>query len=276
MKYIDSIIGGLIAFLVFIILVLLLPGKGPSDDVKLILTVSTFLFAILAGFFIARSSSRFNHIRQTVGTEDALFLALYKTSQVYGKKFQNKIRELIDKYYVVAYDVELASQSAYKENMPYFLKIWDLVTKLKGAASSKIIDILKDLEINRNLATTISKEKIAKGQWAVLIVLSLIIIFSLFYLNTNEFYSMIVTILLSTVLIIVLLILRDLQNLKFGGEALLSESGQEVFEVMGKLRYYNISYMDQGWYKVPKSIKKYRLGYHKLGEKPDIRIIVNN
>lgn len=268
--------GGFIAFILFLVLVLIIPGKGPSEDVKLILTVSTFLFAILAGFFIARASSRFNEIRRTVGTEDALFLSLYKTSQIYGKKFTDKIRDLMDKYYIISYDVELGTQSAYKENRSYFMKMWDLVTKFKTKASIELLEILRDLEINRNLASTTSKEKISKGQWAILIILSLIILFSLFYLKTNETYSIIITILLSTVLAIVLLILRDLQNLKFGGEkTLLGESGQEVFESIGKLRYYPQRHLKKGWYDIPKDVKKYRVGLHEPGEKFNIKIVKN-
>ena len=57
-------------------------------------------------------------------------------------------------------------------------------------------------------------------------------------------YSRVVTVLLSTVLVLVLLMLRDLQNLMHGGQNLLEESGQEVFEIIGKPRYYNKKYVD--------------------------------
>jgi hypothetical protein len=60
-----------------------------------------------------------------------------------------------------------------------------------------------------------------------------------------------------------------------GGNQMAEESGQEVFEFMGKLRYYSKSSVDQGINKIPKNIKRYRLGLHKPGEKENIRIIDN-
>ena len=278
MKYINSTKGGFACFIIFLILTILIPGRGPQENVIIILTVSTFLFAILAGFFISRAGARFNEIRKMVGSEDALFLSLYKTAQICGKSLSNKIGNLIDKYYIVSYDSELSDYS-YKETHPYFLNMWNEIIKMKKKdpiAYGRLLEILDDIEGSRNLASTISKEKISLGQWLVLIILAVVILFSLFYIKTTELYSSIITILLSTALVIILLILRDLQNLKFGGEkSLLEESGQEVLESMGKLRYYNQKYYKKGWYNIPRDVRQYRLGLHKPGQKLNIKVIKN-
>jgi AraC-like DNA-binding protein len=278
MGYLDAIKGGIIASVIFIIAVIFIPGKGASEDIQLILTVTTFLFAILVGFFIARAGSRFNEMRRTVGTEDALFLSFYKTAQAQGEKFASKIRELMDKYYITSYDAEISGYN-YKESLPYFLEIWDETINLKPKKlnlHNQLFDVLTTIEEQRNLASAISKEKVSKGQWGVLLILSAIILFCLFYMKTGDIYSLIITVLLSTALMIILLLLRDLQNLKLGEEKfLLEESGQEIFEVMGKLRYYNHSYFKKGDYSLPKHVKKYRLGYHKAGEKFKIKIVEN-
>ena len=107
----------------------------------------------------------------------------------------------------------------------------------------------------------------------ILITLSGIIIFSLFYIKTSSLHSPIVTILFSTTIILVLLTLRDLQKLRLNGNMLVFESGEQVLESIGKLRYYNQRDLKKGSVKVPKHIKKYRLGLHKPGEKFNIKII---
>lgn len=276
LKYIDAVKGATFAFIIFIIAVIYLPGVGPSEEVENILTISTFLFAILAGFFISRLSTRFNEIRKLVGEEDALFLSFYKTSQIYGKDFTNKIRELIDKYYVVCYDGIVGFQ--YKPTVKYFLQMWDELLKLKKyrkeSSYQTLLDNLNDLEKTRNLSSVTYEEKLGAGQWIILIFLAGIILFSIFYLKTDALYSRVITVLLSTVLVLVLLIARDLQNLMLGGKPLLEESGQEVFEFIGKPRYYNQFLLKKGRSTIPKNVKVYRLGMHKPGaDKFEIKLV---
>lgn len=281
MKYFHAIQGGLLSFIIFSIAVILAPFGYSVGPFEIILTASTFLFAILAGFYLSRLNSRYDDTREIVAEEDAAWLSLYRTSVLFGSRFRNTLRELIDKYYVVAYDHDLGNY--YKHNAEYCDKIYGELNKLKLPKDGKaflvlsyFIEVLNQIEISRNKSSVITTEKISKGQWLSLILLGSIIIFSLFSLRTPDFYSQTSTVLLSTTLILVLLILRDLKNYRLGGTALLDESGEEIFDSMGKLRYYNKKYLDEGTVKVPKYVKKYRLGLHKPGEKPKIKIVNND
>ena len=275
MRYIHAIQGAIISVIIFAAAVVFIPGVGPSGEVETTLTVSTFLFAILAGFFISRVNTRYNDIRELVAEEDATILSIYKTAQMIGKGFSDRIRDLIDKYYIIAYDFELKNYP-YKLNEKYLLRMWDELKKSRkrGVACDKMIESLKTLENNRNRSVTISNEKVGYGHWAILIFLSGIILFSMFYMKTPEFYSQVITVLLSTVLVLVLLIMRDLHNLKLGGQELLAESGQEVLEFIGKKRYYRQEYLDSGIYRLPKEVKEYRIGSHEPGsEKFKIKVV---
>jgi len=277
LRYMDSVKGAIIAFIIFIMAAIYIPGVGPSTEVENILTISTFLFAILAGFFIARLSTRYNEVRRLVGELDALFLSFYKSCQIYGEKFTNKIRELIDKFYIIAYDTPAAGES-YKPCSKYYLQMWDEIIRLKKHKSESsyqtICQQLTDIEKVRNVSSVVHEEKLGYGQWLILIFLGGIILFSIFYLKTDALYSRVIAVLLSTVLILVLLIVRDLQNLMLGGKLLLEESGEEVFEFIGKPRYYNKYMIKRGFCFISKNIKEYRLGLHKPGsEKPDIQLI---
>lgn len=278
MRYVDSVRGGLICTVVIFLIAVFVPGHGPSQDIELILTISTFVFAILVGFFIARASSRFSEMRDAVAQEDALFFSFYKTAQAQGAKFTAKIRVLIDRYYRISYDNELTNYT-YKETIPIFLQMWDETTRLrpkKPEAYDQLLDLLADIESSRNAASSISKEKINRGQWMILLVLSMIILGCLFYLKNDQAYSIVVTILLSSSLVIVVLLLRDLQNFKYGLEGgLLEESGEEVFDAIGVLRYYHQQFLKSGHQKIPSHIKRYRMGVHKPGERPKIRVMQN-
>ena len=276
MRYVHAVQGAFIAFILFSIAAFVIPGAGPSSEVEIILTISTFLFAILAGFFISRLSSRYNSMRERLGAEDAYFVSLYKTAQIYGEAFAKKIADLIDKYYIVSYD--FIYSKSYKETDKYVLRMWNELKKLKKHKSEStyesLVNDLTEIERGRKIGTALYEETIGPGQWTVLVFLSCIILFSIFYLKTGTIYSQIITLMLSTVLVLVLLIIRDLHNFMLGGQGLLEESGEEVLDSIGKPRYYNQLYVKRGISKIPKSLKAYRLGMHEPGSDDfDIRLV---
>jgi hypothetical protein len=76
-------------------------------------------------------------------------------------------------------------------------------------------------------------------------------------------------------MILVILIIRDLQNFRLNGTFSLEESGERILDCIGELRYYNHKYLEEGIVKVPRHIKKYRLGLHDPGEKPVVKVVKN-
>ncbi|MCR4285095.1 MAG: hypothetical protein NUV97_03580 [archaeon] len=280
-KYIYSIGGGGIALVVFVITAFLTPVVNYNEEIKTMLTINTFLFAILAGFFISRSNSRYDNIREYLSTEDALWLSVYELSKTVGGNFQKKMRSLIDEYYVLCYDYE--DQNYYKPTQKVFLQIYNIVNELykktfktKGkrpadTSLSRIYVYLGGIEEVRNKTSVLLEEKVTNGKWVVLFLLSAIIIFSVYHLRTFAFYTQVIAVILSTTLVLVLLILRDLQNLRLGGEVIASESGQEVLETIGTGRYYSQYHIIMG--EIPEDIGPYRLGLHRPGEKQKIKWI---
>lgn len=279
MQYIDAIKGTAFAFVVFVFLTLVIPElQVDSTQAQIILTVSTFLFAIIAGFFLTRVSTRYDKIRELVATEDALWLSFYKSARYFGKTFTKKVGTILDIYYRTAYDWDIGIY--YKPTAQYVHALYEELQKVKIEKDPKalaifsfMVETLSDLEESRNNCAVITQERLSKGQWIVLFFLSTIILISTFALNTNALFSQITTVLLSTILIMVLLLIRDLSNFRLGGYLMVEESGEEVFEFMGQLRYYNQKYIDEGTVVIPPFVKKYRVGLHAPGEKSIIKII---
>lgn len=278
MRYIHAVPGTAIGLSTLILLDLFLPISGPSGDINIILTISTFLFAILIGFFIARLASRYDNIRSWIAQEDALMFSLYRTTNLIDKRLAKQLANVMESYYIVAYDFSLANdQNAYKATAIPFQQMWELVRKVDrkkdGSSFQTLVDHLTNIEQNRNQASVVSQETMRASSWVLLLVLTAIILVSVFYVRTDAFYSHFVTVGLSTALLMLLLILRDLQNMMLGGQDLLDESGQEVLEAIGKRRYYHISFLN-GMTRIPDSVREYRVGYHKPGaQKHDIRLV---
>lgn len=270
MRYIGAIQGTTFFFVVFALMAWLIPGQGDSDQVQLILTVSTFLFAILAGFFIARLNQRYDMVQELLAEEDAHWLTFYKTAAFFDNGFRAKLADLLDEYYVRAFDSD--TLYFYKQTAPTFLKIYDAFAQAKVVdpdrnALEPMIDILMQLEERRNKISVRALEKVRLGQWTMLFILAAIILFSLYYLKDQTWVSVASTVLLSTALVLVLLTMRDLQNFRLGGELIAVESGQELFEFIGRPRYYNERYVKSGAVRIPREVTQYRLGRHEPGSK---------
>ncbi|MAF80736.1 hypothetical protein CL628_01860 [bacterium] len=278
MKYLEAIKGSSIAFIFFAVLAIVVPGAGPANDVEIVLTVSTFLFAIIYGFFITRSFSRFTYIEENLAVEDAKMLSLYRTSRLWGKEFQEQVGGLIDEYYIDVLDYPL--DDYYKGTADKMDQLYDLLatsTPLRGETADEaygpVVGLLADIEEQRNRNSVRAQQSMTIGHWAVLLVLAGVIISSLYFLKVPMFFSQIVTVLLATMTVLLLLILRDVSNLRLGGVMIAAESAQEIFEMMGKLRYYSDTYIKDGTTTIPDNISRYRHGLHKAGEDFDIEII---
>ena len=281
MPYISAMRGGLISIVVFALIEFLVPMPiQKAEGVEIILTLSTFLFAILVGFFIARLNSRYDQLRDTVAHEDALWLSLFEFSDYFDKSFTKKVVELIDAYYVISYDYELGQY--YKQNAPILAKLYELFETAKVKKASKSAEIfdeaiatLSAIEADRNKCSVLRREGMTSGQWFIVLLLGGMIIFSMYSYGMTMLYFQVMTIILSSVVVMIILTIRDLHLMRLGGKLAAEESGEEVFEAIGKKRYYNQFYLKQGVVRVPKEVKEYRLGRHKPGEKQDIIFVKN-
>src|SRR3989344_4688954 len=278
MRYIDAVKGLVLVIIIVAILDYVIPIINVSINIELLITISTFLFAILAGFFISRLNNRYDKIRELVSLEDASLFSFYNASKIYGNKFSEEIREIIDKYYITCYDNP--TSGAYAQTLPYVLKFWDKVReigKYRAESSYQLLcQNLVDLEKSRKESSATYLERLGFGQWIILIFLSVIIVAGLFLIRTGTLTSSILTILLTSAIVLVLLIIRDLNNFMLGGISLMEESGQQVLEAIGKERYYNESFIKKGISRPHKNpnIKKSRLGTHEINSgKHVIRIV---
>lgn len=280
MSYISATKGGIISIIFFALITWLLPGPSERPEgIDVILTISTFLFAILTGFFISRMNTRYDELRDSISQEDALWLSLYEYADYFDQKFTNKVRILIDQYYLIAYDYELGAY--YKKNAHVVAELYEVFEKthLNRGAAAKVYDdavaVLVQIETQRNRSSVLWKEGMTMGQWSIVLLLGVIMILSFYFYGVYSFLFKSLTVLLSGVVVITILTLRDLEQMRLGGKLAVEESGEEVLEAIGMPRYYNQFYVKQNVVSIPSSVKEYRLGRHKPGEPTDIVLVKN-
>src|SRR3989344_3978428 len=78
----------------------------PADYGNTILTISTFLFGIFAGFCIAVTTTDYNSVRGLAADETAHWISLYNTARVYAPEKLDELRRLVGRYMIRAFDYD--------------------------------------------------------------------------------------------------------------------------------------------------------------------------
>jgi len=247
----------------------IIPIKGgASEEINTILGIVGLLFAILIGFFITDPWSRFQRIRENVAVEVSglqtyyLFVKILNKYSRY-KKWAKQQRELIDKYVREFFYVEWGN---YGKIDPYFnaiiesLKdVEELETNNETETYTNLLPPLNDVTTSREKLFMFGKDRLNKLEWAVVLFLSLILIFSIFMIRTPTFSSLFLSGTLISTVTILLLILRDLDDLSFGEDMVSFEPYETIFDVIGKPRFYLKRDIKDGRV-VPLKGTKYRTG----------------
>lgn len=90
-----------LAIILFIVLstVYYFISFGANNSSQIFLTISTFLFAIFAGFFISRQGSRYSAIRDQIAKFDGEMSSIFRQFGHLSIKAQDKAKEIIKKHY---------------------------------------------------------------------------------------------------------------------------------------------------------------------------------
>ena len=96
------------SILLFFSLLFVAPtGFISSDSASIILTINTFLFGIIAGFYIVVTTTDYNSVKNLIGEETAAWITLHQNVSIYDKSLGDKLTLLIDEYVRKAFDFEI-------------------------------------------------------------------------------------------------------------------------------------------------------------------------
>lgn len=236
-------------------LAFLLPIFNTSEEVKLILTISTFLFGIFAGFVIASRMSRFTRFRDLLTNETGYLISLYEYSKLVDEKFSKKIANIIDDYIVEGFLYEVYEY--HRKTEASFYAIFDELRNFKPLNDNQreglnqMKWIIRDMPKDREEMYLLEEDKISVLLKATLILLTSSILFCLFYLRTDALYSTLITIVLSTSVVLILFLIRDLDQLKISNYAIDYGIYFRLFDIIGKPRLYTSDSIENRRLKFP-------------------------
>jgi hypothetical protein len=189
------------------------------EIVTVILSIATFIFAIIVGFSISGRHGRLTEIRTRLRENDARLLNINRLSSVFGKVKSKKISKLIEQLLISQLDYKL--KDIYL-TMPALLKLDDYILELKPKTTTQnnaeylMMDNIGGVMRNVKEVSHLVDSNMSKHEWGSLFILSIIIWFSLFLVGGGSVISLIVIPLLASVLGLLMFILQDFSNLTWG------------------------------------------------------------
>jgi|GEM_PF-2472324 len=276
--YLHSWQGFFLSLLIFSIAVVALPEIKLDFDVSVIMTIGTFLFGIIAAFFISERYSRYEKMRELVAKETSGIVSLHSLTRGISEEKAEELKGLVDDYFVRSLDYELYDYQKKVEKefglIEDFinLKISNIKTRKDEELYGELLSTANGLGDVRKEIGILGADRTEKIHWFVLISLSFSTIIPTVIFLQGSLIAKLFSALFASIIVLTLLVVRDLDNLRWRKESISYEPFEEAMDSLDLLRYYCNIDIKSGRTKLPVGID-YRIGYHQPGEKPDIRVV---
>ena len=253
------------AFYIFIIIAILtyaIPVKEIPLDVSNVLSATSIFYSILLGFYIASAMTNLSRLKTLAATETGALIAIYYQIKLALPKKLDEVRESIDHYLLKRFDYEIDDYT--EPTTQEFFAIFEVLkganptSEGESAALAYVAEAQYYIAQARREISIVGARIVTSASWAILNVLSGIIVLSLFLMRDGGLTSSIVTIFLSSSALISLLILEDVDGNRFGEEDFAINTYQAVFKAIGKDNYYPSHYITEKRHKP--NVAKYRTG----------------
>ncbi len=220
------------------------PGVGDNETIQNSISFIGILFGIIVGFFIADLYARFQGIRINAAIDSSCLSTFYFMATILGKnnkKWLEDVKEKINKYIKKFMPLPWEKYSETEKEFSALgnsLKELKYTTDKENETYSNILAVYSQHSDAREKLVTYGKDKLSWGEWLVVIFLGGLLLASLFYVKDTSWVSIIFTGALTSAILILFIVLRDLNNLNFGESAVSIGPYERVLEAIGKPRYF--------------------------------------
>ena len=220
--------------------------KFPSADIGIIgviLTVASVLFGFLAGFFISELWTRYTNIRELQGKRlsEGLNMIRYASYFYNNKNFEKEFKLLVEKSAVadevINWDEGHLEIKYYQDIETSFSRI-QVKTKKDQVYFDNLLDSYNEIVETIVRMDILYKERLFPTEWFMLVTLSLIITFSILFLDTSHFFYKVVVLVFPAIILLAMSVIYDLNTLVWSRGLVTLEPIQKSFDALGVKRYY--------------------------------------
>lgn len=213
--------------------------KVDGLDLGFTLSIISFLFGFLISITFSILFTRVNGLKDSLATEAGRLTSLFMLSKDLGKEFYEKIRERIDTYTIQT----LRDYSNYENSRKHFnglyedVKYMEIKTPHQEATANSFLYIMGELSPVREHLEYLTRGRVLKTIKLSNYLLGAFFILLLF-LNRSNFFTNILFVFLSTIIIFVFLIMEDYDSLRINDYLINVSNSEQIFDLIGKPRYY--------------------------------------
>jgi hypothetical protein len=240
------------------------------------LAVVSLLFAILAGFFIAATTSNYLRHQTLVASENAALISIYRIAKVIQPQNHEAVSDAIDKYVIAVLDFDLLDYP--EKTRPEFNRLLDAIDAVKHEGQSELFAEMQEQKstlilINQESYLT-AKKIVSPLHWFIIGLLATTLSFLLLTIRDGSLITHIITNILILGVFETLGLIESIDSNLLLAEKLAFTSQQQIFRTLGLLDYYPETAIKNGWVKNPP--EKYRIGIYKnypASREKEIRVI---
>lgn len=223
-------------FALFYLVDLLLPEPETT-----FLTVSTFLFAIFAGFFTSRQSTRHEDLRERIAQFDGNLTSIYRAAGTLDDDLQHHLGIMIKEHYSkilssMRWDYHFNKKSETISNIHNILKEKISGKSFDDLGKSVLAQVewsLRDLQRVRKDQVSIYQERIPVPQWLLLYILAFILVATIMTIPSYLlFFPALLKSAFATSVVSVLYLLNRLDNFAFFEGVIGESSARDVIAVI--------------------------------------------
>lgn len=259
----------------------LAPSFNFSFNISTILTIISLLFAILIGFFIAAATTDYLRLQTLVSNANSDLIEIFRLGKLIQPTSAQKIADKIDQYMIAILDFPLLNWvPGTKREFDELAKATEEVepSEGKGLALFNYLQKAKNdlYKINQEMSLA-AKEIVSGRHWLILISLATIIAILLLSLRDGNWLFSLLSGIILVVIYQTMYLLKEIDSNLFLAHKLAYQNPQEVFQSIGKLKYYTETAIKNHWANEPE--ESYRIGIYKNYPKSfekEIKIVKKN
>lgn len=213
---------------------------GAEDLSQVFLSISTFLFAIFTGFFIARQGRRYSAIRDRITQFDGEMSSIYRQFGHLSSQSQEEVKKIIKNHYGLilenkAWDYHFVNKSS------TLISIHELIERttkdqklptLKNFAVQRILVALQTLQGTRKSMVALHSERIPKFQWVLVYFLAAILLSTVSVIPSHLLlFGAILKAAFGSAVIFVIILLHEFDRLRFFEKTIGEHSAQDILDI---------------------------------------------
>ncbi len=239
----------------------LLPLFKIGNELGTLVSATSTVFAIVAGFFIADAMSNYLRLQTLIAEENASLISIADTARKIGDNKSESVHQAIDQYMIA--QLNLGTLGHVFQTEKEVDRIETAINALAVGPEEKeylerILDMKDKIISCRQEISLAAKNNLTTGHWIVLITLAVLMITTILAIRDG---SMLMSLIVSLIIIgtqAVLVLLREMDNNHLLEKKLAYENPREVFHAVSQPPYY--PHFSPLYSRLPNEAGLYRLG----------------